>query len=134
MLVDRYNDQLAFEFDRIRDFLVLHYNATERDDTPFWDHCRTMAIPEPLRETIALFRADGRYFRNGEDFFALPSWVQVMLGQRIVPRGYHPIVDEVPEPDLVAFVDRVRRTIASHVQGMPSHQEYIDDHCKAAVG
>ena len=132
-LADRFNRESAFEHERVRDFLALHYHATERNDTPFWDHCRTMAIPEPLRETIALFRTDGRYFRNGEDFFALPSWVQVMLGQRIVPRGYHPIVDEVPDADLVAFVERVRRTIAACVEAMPSHRDYIDEHCKALV-
>jgi tryptophan halogenase len=131
MLADRFNRESAFEHERVRDFLVLHYNATERDDTPFWDHCRTMAIPDSLREAIELFRMDGRYFRNGEDFFALPSWIQVMLGQRIVPRGYHPIVDEVPEADLVAFVDRVRRTLVSCVEAMPPHQAFIDNYCKA---
>ena len=130
-LADRFNRESAFEHERVRDFLVLHYNATERDDSPFWDHCRTMQIPDSLRETVELFRVDGRYFRNAEDFFALPSWVQVMLGQRIVPHGYHPIVDEMPEQDLVAFVDRVRGTIANCVDAMPSHQDYIDRHCKA---
>jgi tryptophan halogenase len=132
LLADRFNRESAFEHERVRDFLVLHYHATERDDTPFWNHCRTMAIPDPLRESIELFRRDGRYFRHGEDFFALPSWVQVMLGQRIVPGGYHPIVDEVPEADLVAFVDRVRSSIAACAEAMPLHQDYIDKHCKAA--
>ncbi|WP_141452922.1 tryptophan halogenase family protein [Pseudoxanthomonas sp. z9] len=131
LLIERFNRDSIFEYERIRDFLILHYNATERDDSPFWDYCRTMPIPDSLRETIDLFRLDGRYFRNGEDFFALPSWVQVMLGQRIVPRGYHPIVDEMPEDDLAGFVERVRRTLAACVDTMPSHQDYIDRYCKA---
>ncbi|WP_343226351.1 tryptophan halogenase family protein [Marilutibacter chinensis] len=131
LLAERFNRESAFEYERTRDFLILHYNATERDDTPFWDYCRTMSIPDTLREAIDLFRSDGRYFRNGEDFFALPSWVQVMLGQRIVPRGYHPIVDEMPEDDLVRHVERVRQVIANCVGAMPSHQDFIDQYCKA---
>ena len=131
MLADRFNRESAFEYERTRDFLILHYHATERDDTPFWDYCRTMSIPDPLREAIDMFRTDGRYFRNGEDFFALPSWVQVMLGQRIVPRRYHPIVDEMPEGELVDYVERVRQVLANCVDAMPSHQAFIDEHCKA---
>lgn len=131
LLSERFNRESAFEYERIRDFLVLHYNATERDDTPFWNHCRTMSIPDSLRETVDLFRTDGRYFRNGEDFFALPSWVQVMLGQRILPRGYHPMVDEMPEPDLIEFVERTRQVLANCVAAMPSHQQFIDGYCKA---
>lgn len=130
-LASRFNRESIFEHERVRDFLALHYSATERDDSPFWDHCRTMPVPDTLRETVELFRLDGRYFRNAEDFFALPSWVQVMLGQRIVPRGYHPIVDQVPEKELVEFVDRARRKVADSVAAMPSHQDFIDRHCKA---
>src|SRR5690606_32254449 len=110
--------------------LVLHYHATQRDDSPFWTQCRTTPVPEALQETIALFRRDGRYFRHGDDFFALPSWVQVMLGQRIVPAGYHPIVDEMPEANLAAFVDRVREDVVRAVEQMPTHQQFIDRYCK----
>jgi tryptophan halogenase len=131
MLIERYNRESAFEFERIRDFLILHYHATERNDTPFWDTCRTMSVPDTLRETIDLFRVDGRYFRNGEDFFALPSWVQVMLGQRIVPQGYHPMVDEMPEARLLDHVEGVRSTLARAVAAMPSHGEWIDRYWKA---
>ncbi len=131
MLAERFNRESAFEHERVRDFLVLHYNATERDDSAFWDHCRTMSIPDTLRETVELFRLDGRYFRNADDFFALPSWVQVMLGQRIVPRSYHPIVDQMPEDKLVQFVERARQAVAGGVTAMPSHQAFIDRYCKA---
>ena len=131
LLIERFNRESAFEYERIRDFLILHYNATERDDTPFWDYCRTMPIPDSLRETVELFRADGRYFRNGEDFFALPSWVQVMLGQRIVPRGYHPIVDEMPEDRLVEVVEGLRANLKQAVATLPTHQEWINRYWKA---
>jgi tryptophan halogenase len=131
LLAERFNRESAFEYERIRDFLILHYNATERDDTPFWNYCRTMSIPDSLRETVELFRYDGRYFRNGEDFFALPSWVQVMLGQRIVPQGYHPIVDSMPAEKLGEYVEGVRRTLADAVAAMPTHHQWIEKHWKA---
>ncbi|WP_242117365.1 tryptophan halogenase family protein [Sphingomonas lacusdianchii] len=132
-LADRFNRETAFEYERTRDFLVLHYKATTRDDTPFWRYCRTMDVPDPLREAIDLFRTDGRYFRNGEDFFALPSWVQVMIGQGIVPADYHPIVDAMPEGHLDQYLARVRVDIASAVATMPPHDQFIDHHCKASV-
>ncbi len=132
-LAERFNRETAFEYERTRDFLVLHYHATTRDDTPFWNDCRTMDVPDPLREAIALFRADGRYFRNGEDFFALPSWVQVMIGQGIVPAGYHPIVDAMPEGHLDQYLERVRGEIAAAVATMPAHHAFIDRYCKATV-
>ncbi|MDL2354347.1 MAG: tryptophan 7-halogenase [Pseudomonadota bacterium] len=131
LLAERFNRESALEYERVRDFLILHYHATERDDTPFWDYCRTMSIPDSLRETLELFRCDGRYFRNGEDFFALPSWVQVMLGQRIMPQSYHPIVDDMPEDKLVNYVEGVRTTLATAVAAMPTHQQWIDRHWKA---
>ena len=133
MLVERYNRESAFEYERVRDFLILHYHATQRDDSPFWNYCRTMPIPDSLQEAIALFREDGRYFRNGEDFFALPSWVQVMLGQGIVPKGYHPMVDEMPEERLLDHVESVRTMLAHAVAAMPTHQQWIDRYWKAAA-
>jgi tryptophan halogenase len=133
-LIDRYNNESVFEYERIRDFLILHYHATERDDTPFWRQCRTMAVPDTLRETMSLFRTDGRYFRNGEDFFALPSWVQVMLGQGILPQGYHPIVDEMPEDRLVEHVEGMRKMLAHAAGSMPSHEEWIERYWKSSTG
>jgi len=131
MLSERFNRDSTFEHEQVRDFLILHYHATERDDTPFWDYCRTMQIPDSLREIMDLFRKDGRYLGSDGDFFVLPSWVQVMLGQRIVPESYHPIVDRMPDKELAAFVDRVRAGLEACVDAMPMHQEFIDAHCKA---
>ncbi|MFG6461693.1 tryptophan halogenase family protein [Roseateles sp. DXS20W] len=131
LLAQRFNRESEFEYERIRDFLVLHYHATERDDTPFWDYCRTMTVPDSLAEAMALFRSDGRYFRNGDDFFALPSWVQVMLGQRVVPRHYHPMVDDMPQQRLVEHVEGVRSLLAQAVPTMPTHQEWLNRYWRA---
>jgi tryptophan halogenase len=132
-LVDRYNRQMTFEFEKIRDFLILHYNATERDDTPFWNYCRTMSIPESLRENIELFRDSGRFYRDGEELFAVTSWVQVMIGQGIVPRGYHPLVDEMSEKELDEFVGGVKSLMERCVAAMPMHADFIARNCAAAA-
>jgi tryptophan halogenase len=133
VLSNQYNAQSAFEFERIRDFLILHYHATQRADSPFWDHCRTMPIPESLRDYIDLFRVNGCFFRNGTEMFGQTSWVQVMIGQGIVPEAYHPAVEWVRDEDLYQYVDHVEKVIAGCVAVMPPHQAFIDRHCKAVA-
>ena len=131
LLIDRYNAQAIFEFERIRDFLILHYYATERNDTPFWNYCRTMAIPAQLENTIRLFRDSGRFFRDAEEMFAITSWVQVMLGQHIQPRKYHPVVDLMSDTQLSEFVGGVQNVIATCVDAMPMHEQFIARYCAA---
>ncbi|MFT4197518.1 MAG: tryptophan 7-halogenase [Pseudoxanthomonas sp.] len=130
-LARRYNEATVFEWERIRDFLILHYKATARDDTAFWRHCAAMAIPDTLQEVIELFQGSGRYHRNGAEFFAVSSWLQVMVGQGIVPHRWHPLLDEVPEQQVFDYVQRVAQVIDGCVQAMPTHQQFIDRHCKA---
>ncbi|KRE86103.1 tryptophan halogenase [Rhodanobacter sp. Soil772] len=131
VLIERYNTQSRFEYERIRDFLILHYHATERDDTPFWNQCRTMSIPPQLADNIRLFRDSGRFFRDGEEMFAVVSWVQVMLGQHIMPQSYHPLVDQMPDAELAEFMASVGRVVASCVDVMPPHQAFLDRCCTA---
>jgi len=131
VLIERYNAQSRFEYEHIRDFLILHYHATERDDTPFWNQCRTMSIPPQLVDNIRLFRDSGRFFRDGEEMFAVVSWVQVMLGQHIVPQNYHPLVDQMPDAELAEFMASVGHVVTSCVDAMPPHQAFIDRCCRA---
>ena len=131
VLEQTYNAQAQFEFERIRDFLILHYCATERDDSELWRYCRHMDIPDSLREYIGLFADAGRFYRNHTELFAVTSWVQVMLGQGIVPRGYHPAVDWVSDADLKSFVQGVEQVIAKCVSIMPKHEDFIARHCAA---
>ena len=131
-VIDRYNRQFTFEFEKIRDFLILHYNATERDDTPFWNYCRTMSIPQGLKDNIDLFRDSARFYRENEELFAVTSWVQVMIGQRILPRSYHPLVDELSTAELDEFVGGVKTLMERCVAAMPTHAEFIARNCAAA--
>lgn len=127
--IDEFNRQSDFEFERIRDFIILHYKATERDDTEFWNYCRTMSVPDTLRQKMELFGANGRVFRENGELFSEISWVEVMVGQRMAPRGWHPLVDTLPEQRIHEFLENTRQTIRRCVEVMPGHAEYIAEQC-----
>ena len=91
--INEFNTQMKTEIEHIRDFIILHYHVTNRDDTPFWNQCRTMEIPESLQHRIDLFKQTGRVFKVPGELFGENSWIQVMLGQGLMPEQYHPIVN-----------------------------------------
>lgn len=126
-----YNSEVRQELECVRDFLVLHYKATERSGEPFWDYCRTMPIPETLASRISLFKSSGRCSEREHDPFKLASWLAVMLGQGIEPEAYDPMVDSVPPFDADRILSTMRKVIADTVTAMPTHQQFIDRHCKA---
>ncbi|TBR14712.1 MAG: tryptophan 7-halogenase [Lysobacter sp.] len=129
--IDEFNRHADVEVEAIRDFLIAHYHATERSDTPFWDYCRTMDVPESVTRRIELFRSNGRVFREGNELFAEPSWVQVLDGQRVHPRGYHAMVDVYSDEKITEYLASVRGVISNCVQAMPTHEEFIARHCAA---
>jgi tryptophan 7-halogenase len=129
--IERYNRVTTWEFERIRDFLVLHYNATERDDSPFWNYCRTMSIPEFLADKIELFRSRGRVFRENEELFNDTSWFAVLIGQNIQPRSYDPMVDVLDVDETRRRLQQIRSAISKSAQAMPTHREFIAKHCAA---
>ena len=118
---DEYNRQMGDNYRSIRDFIILHYHATARDDSPFWNHVRTMDIPDTLRRKIALFRQKGRIFRYEDELFSVPSWVAVMLGQGVVPDGYDPVVDALDEERVTAALRQMRAATAAAVATLPPH-------------
>ncbi|PXA93874.1 tryptophan halogenase [Nostoc sp. 3335mG] len=127
--IDLYNRWMTWEYEKIRDFLILHYHATERDDTPYWDHCRTMEVSDYLKEKIAIFRSTGRVFREHDELFNDTSWFAVMMGQGLTPGRYDPIVDEMPEPVFLDRMSQIRRAIRNSVDWMPNHFDFIAKHC-----
>jgi len=92
-----------------------------------------MQIPAGLADNIRLFRDSGRFFRNSDEMFVQTSWVQVMLGQRIVPTAWHPMVDRLTDAELAQLGESVHNVIASCVAAMPLHEQFIERHCKSAV-
>lgn len=129
--IAEFNRQSDFEFERIRDFIILHYKATERDDMPFWDYCRTMDIPDTLQRKIDLWMANGRIFREDDELFAEESWIQAFLGQGMIPRGYDPLVDIKSDPQVVQYLGNVASVIGKCVKVMPDHAEYVAKTCVA---
>ncbi len=130
-LAREYNRQMVCEFERVRDFLVLHYWATERSDTPFWDYCRNMPIPDTLAEKVAMFRRSGRLLQLPQDLFQDASWLAVLIGQGIEPQGYDTLADGVPPLELEKVLRAMRRVIGDVVQDMPTQADYIDRNCRA---
>ena len=128
-----YNRLADNEIDRVRDFVILHYKLTERDDSPFWNRVRTMAIPDTLAERIALFAEGAEAWQAADDLFRVDSWVQVMLGQRIAPRSWHAIGALMSDGRLGQTLADLRRRIESTVAAMPSHQRYLNS-CFPAPG
>lgn len=119
---EEFNRQMDFEYDRVRDFLILHYCATQRDDTPFWDYCRTMALPESLAGKMALFRDRGVVVNYREGMFLEPSWLAVYLGQNILPRRYNPLADAVPAEEARATLGRIAAAITRAADAIPPHE------------
>ncbi|NJC33039.1 tryptophan halogenase [Sphingomonas jejuensis] len=131
--VAEFNDQQMVDMVQIRDFLVLHYKATERRDSAFWRQCADMDVPDTLTQKIELFRETGRVFRRNEELFGENSWVQVMMGQGIVPRSHHPIAEKLSDDELARLLSTLRETVRKSVAGMPNHAAYVASYCGAAA-
>ena len=127
-----YNRQTEFEWEAIRDFLILHYHANGRDE-PLWRACREMEIPESLARRVALFRSGGRIFREHEELFTEPGWLQVMIGQGVAPAAFHPLAGQLAPEQLEEFLSLSRRHAAHVAAQMPSHSDYVSRHCAAAA-
>jgi tryptophan 7-halogenase len=131
-IIDEYNDQARSEFIKIRDFIILHYKATERDDSSFWRYCRNMAIPDDLAHRIKLFKDIGKSYQVEGELFRLDSWLQVMVGQGVVPSGYHPIVDLMPEMELKNFLNSIKEEVNANMAELSNHQNFVNQYCKFA--
>ncbi|MBO9575654.1 MAG: tryptophan 7-halogenase [Sphingobium sp.] len=131
LLIEEFNRHTTNEYDRTRDFLVLHYHATARSDSEFWNHCRTMPIPDTLAEKLAMFRNSGRLLKRDHDLFQDASWLAVMLGQGVSPTGYDPLAESIRPLDLDRVLRAMRATIAKGAEDMPAQADFINQHCRA---
>lgn len=129
--IAEFNRQTDFEYERVRDFIILHYKATEREDTPFWRFCKTMEIPQTLAHRIELFQANGRIFRENEELFAEESWIQVFLGQGIIPQNYDPLANIKSDAQVQEYLHNIESVIAKCVELMPYHDMFVSKYCEA---
>lgn len=127
--IDEFNRQSQTEFEQIRDFIILHYhlNAKQSADNErgLWQQCRDMDIPESLQHKIDLFKTTATVFRHQDELFTEAAWIQVMLGQGIIPEDYHPLTQAVSQDDLTDYLTNIRKVITTTVSQMPSHKDYI---------
>ncbi|HEX8572355.1 MAG TPA: tryptophan halogenase family protein [Allosphingosinicella sp.] len=122
---EEFNRVMALEYERVRDFLILHYCATERDDTPFWNYCRTMELPDSLHYKMELFRERGYVVNYREGMFLEPSWIAVYLGQNIVPRRFDPLSEAIPDDRLKAGISRIGEACRAAAEHMPKHEDFL---------
>jgi len=122
---DSYNAHIAREFERVRDFLILHYHATERTDSAFWNYVRTMPIPDSLAEKMALFRETGRVARYQQGLFLEPSWLAVYLGQRVHPNHWDGRLDVIADAALDQSLNAIQSDIESAIARMPDHDTWL---------
>ena len=132
-LIDEYNRVTSHEFERIRDFLILHYCATERADSPLWNYCRAMSLPDSLQHKIDVFRSCGRVPLYSEESYQEPSWVSIFLGQHVYPKRYDPLVDNIDTERLKRGLLHRRNSIRKLAEVLPTHSDFIARHCAAAA-
>lgn len=129
--IDEYNARLDEELQHVRDFVVMHYHLSDRRDSPYWREIAEMEIPSTLRHRIDLFRETGTVFHVPGELFGENSWIQVMMGQGILPKRYHPTADVLSPDDLKRFLDGIRHNVLGNVQRMPAHMDYLRSYCPA---
>ncbi len=129
--IAEYNRLLLREYEQVRDFIILHYHATTRSDSRFWDHCRTMDVPTSLSDKLALWADKARLFREQGELFTPDSWIAVLLGQGRRPAAFDPLVAALPQAESARFLAYLRDVIGKTAAAMPTHEQFIEQHCAA---
>lgn len=123
--IAEYNRLMDLEYERVRDFLVLHYHATERADTPFWDYVRTMTVPDSLAHKMEAFRARGVVVNYRDGMFLDASWLAVYLGQRVIPARPDPRTEMMSPTGLTLRLAAMKQACAEAAATLPTHAEYL---------
>jgi tryptophan 7-halogenase len=132
VLAAEFNRRMDVEYDRIRDFLILHYHANRRDE-PMWRHCREMAVPDSLTETIEAFRHRGAVPDYGEGLFSPPSWISLLFGQGLAPAAVHPLAEGIAEAELDRRLEAIRASVASGVDELGEHDAFVTDYAEWGI-
>jgi len=128
---EQYNQLQIDEYDKVRDFIILHYKATTRDDSALWQYCANMPVPESLNHRMNLFRSTARVAFEDRELFTEPNWLSVFIGQGIWPRRYDPLADIIPIDSTRSQMQRLRSLIRQTAEAMPAHEAFIAEHCRA---
>lgn len=131
--IDEFNTQAREEADNIKDFIILHYHLTDREDSPFWRYCKNMEVPESLKHRMKLFKESAQVYKKADELFGETSWIQVMMGQGLIPEQYHPIVDLMEDDELANFLNKIKSGVRRKVDNWPDHNDFINHYCKSAT-
>lgn len=131
-LANHFNRQAEEEFESIRDFIILHYFLTKRDDTAFWRDRQTLDIPDTLKQRIALYRENAIVYQGEADLFRVDSWLQVMRGQGLESEGYHHVGRLMESTKLRAAMESLSANVRNTVAKLPGHEEFINNYCAVA--
>ncbi|MEO7278257.1 MAG: tryptophan halogenase family protein, partial [Sphingomicrobium sp.] len=121
---DEYNRAVAEAYEGVRDFIILHYQASRRTE-PFWTELRSVPVPDTLRRKIDLFADKGRVFRYHDELFETPSWIAVMIGQGIIPKGHDPLADSLPTEQVLPAILQLRNAYRDAALALPPHDRFL---------
>lgn len=130
-IVNEFNQTTALEYERVRDFLILHYKLTRRTDTEFWRDCASMEIPDSLKHKLDLFKSSGYVVNYRWEMFHQPSWLAILYGFDVIPESYHSRVDTIDDTSVVAGLEKIRQAVRGSLADVPSHTQFIDEYCSA---
>ncbi len=130
--IDYFNSRTLAEFEQVRDFLILHYCATQRTDSDFWNYVRTMEIPDGLRQRIEIYKENGRLYRHDNELFGETSWFAVFEGQNIRPKRYHPVINHLSDEMLDKRMAEIRRAMNKCLEQFEDHEQYLKKRVAAA--
>lgn len=119
-LIDEYNRSISQQYELIRNFIILHFHASQRDDSEFWRYCRHMSVPDELDYLLNLFTESGR-----TDLAQFGVWPAVCIGQNIVPKHYDARLQHISDHEIQLFMRNHREKIAALVTTFPLADDYI---------
>lgn len=131
ILAQEFNRATRFEYERIRDFLILHYHAQQRQE-PLWRQARALRLPESLQFKIDHFRDGGRILFDPVELFQKNNWLAVLVGQEVWPERCHPLLELHGRDDATAILAQMRRAMQQAALSLPTHRQYIERHCRAS--
>ncbi len=130
-VADQYNEEMLWEYENVKDFLIAHYHITEREDTPFWKRNKYMNIPESLKARLDIFANTGQAAVQTRELFKETSWFAVLAGQGLLPKHHHPVADVISDDELKLRLAKIRTGITERVKGLPTHEAFIQKNCAA---